>query len=230
MLSRTLTWNALNTHTFVRYTNVSFHSGHYWEGQSFDKNTNPDADNAFLNQVIGMLRRPFTTQTREGTSCSRAAVHLRFYQAITDNNAFTVQVALKDVAADFTDPIDPKPPIDLEHTFAVILTKDTSMDTKAPANKPKYPKRISSMASVAGELLSMPTASAILDRGTKFPPGKVYVATYVPAPKNSAALMETAAGHMLFDYDPKGAGSRSNPQKAWRIIWQNEIILADEWT
>lgn len=147
-----------------------------------------------------------------------------------------MQVALKDVAPDFADPVDPgnptgpKPKIDLEHTFAVILTKDTSTDPRAPANKAKYSKKISAMASVAGDLLSMPTATAMLDRGTRIPAGKVYVATYVPAHKDSIALQETAAGHMLFDYNPKGSGTRTKPVKSWRLIWQNEAILADEWT
>lgn len=41
------------------------------------------------------------------------------------------------------------------------------------------------------------------------------------------ALDNTAAGRMIFDYDPQGAGRR---RPAWRIIWQNSQILADFWS
>ncbi len=41
-------------------------------------------------------------------------------------------------------------------------------------------------------------------------------------------LSHTAAGHMIFDYDPKG-GDRKEPF-AWRIIWQRDQILGQQWS
>ena len=59
---------------------------------------------------------------------------------------------------------------------------------------------------------------------------QVKVQTYIPVDKNkdkSGSLENTAAGHMINDFDPKG-GSRAEPY-AWRIIWQNSQIDADQW-
>ncbi len=41
-------------------------------------------------------------------------------------------------------------------------------------------------------------------------------------------LKHTAAGHMIFDYDPKG-GDRKEPF-AWRIIWERSQILGQQWS
>ena len=62
---------------------------------------------------------------------------------------------------------------------------------------------------------------------------KVVQKTYVPADgvKDKELLKATAAGRMIFDYDPTGGpgGNRRVPKAAWRIIWQKELILADQW-
>lgn len=64
-------------------------------------------------------------------------------------------------------------------------------------------------------------------------PDKVIQDTYVGVDKkkNPQALKTTAAGHMIFDYDPTGGpgGTRRAPWAAWRIIWQRDQILADQW-
>lgn len=64
-------------------------------------------------------------------------------------------------------------------------------------------------------------------------PDKVITETYVSVDKQKdpKALDNTAAGHMIFDYDPTGGpgGNRRTPWAAWRIIWQKELILADQW-
>lgn len=69
---------------------------------------------------------------------------------------------------------------------------------------------------------------------------KTYVAVNKEAKadeENAAAsggdvLENTAAGHMIFDYDPRGGpdSKRRAPQAAWRIPWQKELIDADAWT
>ena len=59
---------------------------------------------------------------------------------------------------------------------------------------------------------------------------KVKIMTYIAVDKGrdtSGSLTETAAGHMIFDFDPSG-GSKDKPY-AWRIIWQNSQIGADQW-
>ena len=59
---------------------------------------------------------------------------------------------------------------------------------------------------------------------------EVKVRTYIAVDKkkdSSNALSNTAAGHMIFDFDPTG-GDRKEPF-AWRIIWQNSLIDADQW-
>lgn len=64
-------------------------------------------------------------------------------------------------------------------------------------------------------------------------PDKVTQDTYVgiDKKKDPQGLKTTAAGHMIFDYDPTGGpgGTRRTPWAAWRIIWQKEQILADQW-
>ncbi len=64
-------------------------------------------------------------------------------------------------------------------------------------------------------------------------PDSVIQETYVGVDKkmDTQALSVSAAGHMVFDYDPKGGpGSmRRAPLAAWRDIWQREQILADQW-
>ena len=57
-------------------SNMSLHLGHYWEGQSFDRETNPNADNEFSRQVIGMLRKKFTTVTGAGMSLTTSTYPL----------------------------------------------------------------------------------------------------------------------------------------------------------
>jgi len=59
---------------------------------------------------------------------------------------------------------------------------------------------------------------------------QVTQATYLSVDKKkdkTDALGSTAAGHMIFDYDPTG-GNRREP-RAWRIIWQNSLILGQQW-
>ena len=62
---------------------------------------------------------------------------------------------------------------------------------------------------------------------------RVQAKTYVAFDKNkhSEVLKDTAAGRMIFDYDPRGGpdSKRRTPQAAWRILWQNEQIDADAW-
>ena len=62
---------------------------------------------------------------------------------------------------------------------------------------------------------------------------KVVQKTYVPADGavDEELLKNTAAGRMIFDYDPTGGpeATRRVPKAAWRIIWQKELILADQW-
>jgi len=55
--------------------------------------------------------------------------------------------------------------------------------------------------------------------------------SYVGVDKNKdidGVLDNTAAGHMIFDYDPK-AGDRREPF-AWRIIWERSQILGHQWS
>ena len=65
------------------------------------------------------------------------------------------------------------------------------------------------------------------------PANQVQLNTYVGVDKDKDpdALTTTAAGHMIFDYDPTGgpASTRRTPFAAWRIIWQKSQILADQW-
>ena len=62
---------------------------------------------------------------------------------------------------------------------------------------------------------------------------KVVQKTYVPADGalDEELLKNTAAGRMIFDYDPTGGpeATRRVPKAGWRIIWQKELILADQW-
>ena len=64
-------------------------------------------------------------------------------------------------------------------------------------------------------------------------PVKVVQKTYVAADGevNKKLLDNTATGRMIFDYDPTGGpdGTRHAPKAAWRIIWQKDLILADQW-
>ena len=46
--------------------------------------------------------------------------------------------------------------------------------------------------------------------------------------KDHEILDTTAAGHLIFNYDPKD-GHRKHPSRAWRIIWENRLIDADQW-
>ncbi|KAL6719513.1 hypothetical protein ACLMJK_003754 [Lecanora helva] len=48
-------------------------------------------------------------------------------------------------------------------------------------------------------------------------------------PRGPDMLGKTAAGHMIFQYDPMGAGSRGKPNNAWRIMWERGIIAGDVW-
>ncbi len=89
-----------------------------------------------------------------------------------------------------------------------------------PNGQFEYPNKIKSMASTVATILGVT-------------PDKVIQKTYVAldAKQSANVLKNTAAGHMIFDYDPRGgpAGSESEPYAAWRIIWQREQIDADQW-
>ena len=98
---------------------------------------------------------------------------------------------------------------------AYIVTPDRS--SKAVTGNPFYPGKIPSMRKTVANILE------IAD-------DKVKIQTYIPVDKkkdDSDSLTKTAAGHMIFDFDPTG-GSRAEPY-AWRIIWQNSQIDADQW-
>ena len=87
-------------------------------------------------------------------------------------------------------------------------------------NNPLYPAKIRLMASTVANILGI-TPDQVSQN--------TYVAVDGSIDKN--ILKNTAAGRMLFDYDPTGGplGTRRKPYAAWRIIWQKEQILADQW-
>ena len=63
---------------------------------------------------------------------------------------------------------------------------------------------------------------------------KVTQMTYVAIDSNEDSddqLTNTAAGRMIFDYDPTGGpgGTESEPYAAWRILWQRDQIAIDQW-
>ena len=103
-----------------------------------------------------------------------------------------------------------------EGLVAYIVTPDRS--NKALTGSPNYRAKIPSMRSTVATILG------ITD-------DKVKIQTYIPVDKKkdeSGSLDKTAAGHMIFDFDPTG-GSKREPY-AWRLIWQNSQIDADQWS
>ena len=98
---------------------------------------------------------------------------------------------------------------------AYIVTPTSS--SKAVTGAPLYRAKIPSMRHTVANILGIDD-------------DEVKIQTYIPVDKKkdkSDSLTKTAAGHMIFDFDPKG-GSRAEPY-AWRIIWQNSQIDADQW-
>ena len=98
---------------------------------------------------------------------------------------------------------------------AYIVTPDKS--SKAVTGVPYYPAKIPKMRHTVADILGIKD-------------DEVKIQTYIPVDKKkdtSGSLKNTAAGHMIFDFDPKG-GSRAEPY-SWRIIWQNSQIDADQW-
>ena len=86
-----------------------------------------------------------------------------------------------------------------------------------PSGEPLYSKKIAKMRESVASILGISVE-------------KVNVRTYVAVDKKkdgSNALETTAAGHMIFEFDPTGTGRR---KAAWRIIWENSLIDADEWS
>ena len=104
--------------------------------------------------------------------------------------------------------------------FAYILSPDTSEGDGQPSGVFLYPGKVQSMASTVATILGIPI-------------DQVQKNTYAGVDKERApdVLKTTAAGHMIFDYDPKGglASTRRTALAAWRIIWQRSQILADQW-
>ena len=97
-----------------------------------------------------------------------------------------------------------------------IVTPDRS--SKALTGSPLYPAKVPKMAHTVATILGIPD-------------DEVKIKTYIPVDKKkdtSDSLKITAAGHMIFDFDPTG-GSRAEPY-AWRIVWQNSQIDADQWS
>ena len=91
------------------------------------------------------------------------------------------------------------------------------------------------MAAEVSRLLgNLPIHDGVVPQGEAFQVGQVSTATYVATRKDKdggqTALDTTAAGHMLFEYDPQGVGKRRQEQRAWRILWQRSQIMADQWT
>ena len=98
---------------------------------------------------------------------------------------------------------------------AWIVTPDKA-EKGAPSGRPLYYGKIPNMRETVASILGIPAE-------------EVKVRTYVAvdeAKDISDALGTTAAGHMIFDFDPKGGGRRT---RAWRIIWENSLIDTDEW-
>lgn len=115
------------------------------------------------------------------------------------------QDSLAQHAADFTG----------DGLTVIIMTPDRSV--KNPEGNPFYPAKIRDMKAAVAAALNIDGE-------------RVTVNTYAPVDKKkdtTNALKTTAAGHMIFDFDPKG-GSRATPY-AWRIIWQRNILAGDEW-
>ncbi|KAK4697670.1 hypothetical protein P7C71_g449, partial [Lecanoromycetidae sp. Uapishka_2] len=173
---------------------------HYWEGMVFTTALNPNADADFQTQVIGFLNNGYTAN---GIQQDSLAQH----------------------AADFP----------AAGTFAVILSPDTSLDASNPAGVFVYPAKVQQMAATVAQILNMP-APVQVNQGAQFPIGQVSTQTYVRinrnAPGATNTLENTATGHMIFDFDPQGILGRTRnaaAQAAYRTIWQNGIILADQW-
>ncbi len=116
------------------------------------------------------------------------------------------QDSLKDHAADFQGD---------DQLVAYILTPDRAQ--KALTNKPLYHAKIPAMAQTVADAIGIDVE-------------RVQQRTYLAVDKTrdtTDALKNTAAGHMIFDFDPTG-GDRGTPY-AWRIIWQNSLILSRDW-
>ena len=97
-----------------------------------------------------------------------------------------------------------------------IVTPDRS--SKALTGIPYYPAKVPAMAQTVATILGISKE-------------EVKIKTYIPVDKKkdkSDSLTQTAAGHMIFDFDPD-EGSRRGGFYAWRIIWENSQIAADLW-
>ena len=106
--------------------------------------------------------------------------------------------------------------ISADGLVAYIVTPDRSEEQQT--GNPQYRDKVSDMAHTVATIL-------------KIPDEQVNIQTYLPVDKaedESKALENTAAGHMIFDFDPEG-GSDAKPN-AWRIIWENSLIAGDQWS
>ena len=100
--------------------------------------------------------------------------------------------------------------------MAYIVTPDRS--SKTHTGYAMYPAKVRKMASTVATILGISDEEVKIEIYTPVDKGK----------DKTKSLEETAAGHMIFDFDPKG-GSKAKPY-AWRILWQNSQLDADQWS
>lgn len=123
----------------------------------------------------------------------------------------SAQDSLKKHADDFKD--DP--------SLAVHIFGPRAESDENNAGGLLYPAKTKEIADTIASILSIE-------------PNAIHVESYVAVDKDKdsktprPALVHTAAGRMIFDYDPKG-GDRKEPF-AWRIIWERSQILGDQWS
>ncbi|KAL8776565.1 MAG: hypothetical protein Q9213_008222 [Squamulea squamosa] len=221
--------------------------GHYWESECFGKEPDEDYELQFDEQVTDFLRVGFQAPNGPGNGfpsltsafllrlTRKLFAHVGLLPMCKDHDCMLLMIgsvhtmhrnqktmltdieaqdSLQQHAADFTN--DP-------NLVVYILSPDTSLDPAHPTGVFQYSDEINTMASTVANVLNIPRA-------------KVQTETYVAVDKSKdeekgekqAILETTAAGHMIFDYDPAG-GSRRSPMAQWRIIWQRAQILGDEW-
>ena len=99
---------------------------------------------------------------------------------------------------------------------AYIVTPDRN--SKTHTGYPMYPAKVRKMASTVATILGISDEEV----------NKVIYDPVDSKKDKSNSLWKTAAGRMIFDFDPKG-GSTAKPH-AWRILWQNSQLDADQWS
>ena len=102
------------------------------------------------------------------------------------------------------------------HLVAWILSPRAEPDEPNPGGF-IYERKVKQMADTIAPILGI-NADQV----------KLHVYDAVDMEKDTTnKLRDTAAGRMIFDYDPE-AGDKKEPV-AWRIIWQNGILDLQQW-